>query len=178
MGQRTNLLLQIEGRSGAKLNRVYHLQWGYRKYLPMAFLNIISGRYFKPENTDIFNFFTSNLIKLDGLKLIESQDWSKYDFNLLEDCQQALRHCDNNNGAMVVVIIEDARDYYYPAYKLGFLLGPEHLENDTAFSHWVSTEDFMKHQPKYNKQYDDIFAHAFDALATLSGTTHMAQPFP
>lgn len=38
MGQRTHLLLQVEGRSGARLNRVYHLQWGYRKYLPMAFL--------------------------------------------------------------------------------------------------------------------------------------------
>jgi hypothetical protein len=29
MGQRTNILLQIEGRSGARLNRVYHLHWGY-----------------------------------------------------------------------------------------------------------------------------------------------------
>ena len=102
MGQRTNLILQIEGRSGARLNRVYHLQWGYRKYLPMAFLNLISACYFKPEKTDIFNFFTNNLVKLEGLELIDSRDWSKYDFNKLEDCQEALSHCDNNNGAMII----------------------------------------------------------------------------
>ena len=77
MGQRTNLLLQVErfgkpseegvcslfrgeersanghGRSGARLNRVYHLQWGYRKYLPMAFLRLLSSRFFKPETCDI-----------------------------------------------------------------------------------------------------------------------------
>ena len=41
MGQRTIILLQIEGRSGARLNKVYHLQWGYRKYMPMAFLQTI-----------------------------------------------------------------------------------------------------------------------------------------
>ena len=47
MGQRTNLLLQIEGRSGARLNRVYHLQWGYRKILPMAFLHLLSSRFWR-----------------------------------------------------------------------------------------------------------------------------------
>ena len=120
MGQRTNLLLQVEGRSGARLNRVYHLQWGYRKYLPMAFLLLLSSRYFKPEKTDIFEFFTRGL-DLDSLDMIE-RDWNKYDFNNLDECQEALSHCDNNNGAMVVVITEDARDYYHPKYKLGFLL--------------------------------------------------------
>ena len=152
MGQRTNLLLQVErfgkpseegvcslfrgeersanghGRSGARLNRVYHLQWGYRKYLPMAFLRLLSSRYFKPQKTDIFEFFTRGL-DLDSLDMIE-RDWNKYDFNKLEECQEALSHCDNNNGAMVVVITEDARDYYHPKYKLGFLLGPEHLEGE------------------------------------------------
>ena len=137
MGQRTNLLLQVEGRSGARLNRVYHLQWGYRKYLPMAFLRLLSSRYFKPEKTDIFEFFTRGL-DLDSLDMIE-RDWNKYDFNLLDECQDALSHCDNNNGAMVVVITEDARDYYHPKYKLGFLLGPEDLEGEPPFSRWWLT---------------------------------------
>ena len=34
----------------------------------------------------------------------------------------------------------------------------------------------MQHQPQYDEKYDDIFAHAFDALTTLSGTIHMARP--
>ena len=120
MGQRTNFLLQVEGRSGARLNRVYHFQWGYRKYLPMAFLRLLSSRYFKPEKTDV-------------------------------------------------------RDYYHPKYKLGFLLGPENLEGEPPFSRWVTTEEYMRHQPGYKGEYDDIFAHAFDALTILSGTQHVVQ---
>ena len=109
MGQRTNLLLQIEGRSGARLNRVYHLQWGYRQKLPMAFLQLLSSRYFRPEGADVFQAFT-DVLDLNGLDLIDSQDWSKYDFNKLEDCQEALGHCDNNNGAMVVIVKESVVD--------------------------------------------------------------------
>ena len=174
MGQRTNLLLQIEGRSGARLNRVYHLQWGYRKYLPMAFLRLLSSRYFKPEKPDIFEFYTHSLKTLDGITLLE-RDWNKYNFNHLDECQDALSHCDNNNGAMVVIITEDARDYEFPKYKVGFLLGPEDLEGEPPFSRWVTTEEFMRHQPKYQGEYDDIFAHAFDALTILSGTQHVVQ---
>jgi hypothetical protein len=97
----------------------------------MAFLRLLSSRYFKPEKTDIFEFFTRGL-DLDSLDMIE-RDWNKYDFNLLDECQDALNHCDNN-GALVVIITEDARDYYHPKYKLGFLLGPEDLEDEPPFS--------------------------------------------
>ena len=174
MGQRTNLLLQIEGRSGARLNKVYHLQWGYRKILPMAFLHLLSSRYFRPEGADIFDAFI-NVLDLDGLKNIESRDWSRYDFNKLEDCQEALSHCDNNNGAMVVIVKEHKDEYTYPNFSLGFLLGPEGLEGDSAYSRWVTTEEFLQHQPCYEEKYDDIFAHAFDALTTLTGTRHLAR---
>ena len=175
MGQRTNLLLQIEGRSGARLNRVYHLQWGYRKKLPMAFLQLLSRRYFRPEGADVFKAFT-DVLNLNGIKLIDCRDWSKYDFNMLEDCQEALGHCDNNNGAMVVIVKEHKNEYTYPNFNVGFLLGPESLEEtDSAYSHWATTEEFMQHQPQYDEKYDDIFAHAFDALTTLSGTMHMAR---
>lgn len=173
MGQRTNLLLSMENKAGARLNKVYHLQWGYRKRLPMAFLHFLSSRYFKPEEQDIFQFCTKAM-DLDGLDDLE-RDWSIYNFNKLEDCQQALSHCDNNNGAMVIIVTEDAKDYIYPHYKVGFLFGPEGLEGDTAYSHWVTTEEFMKRQPRYQGQSDDIFAHAFDALTILSGTQHIVQ---
>ena len=174
MGQRTNLLLQIEGRSGARLNKVYHLQWGYRKKLPMAFLHLLSSRYFHQKKADIFQSFAS-VLDLEGLVVIGNLDWSRYDFNKLEDCQEALSHCDNNNGAMVVIVKEHKDEYTYPNFKLGFLLGKEGLEGDTPYSHWAATEEFMQHQPRYEEKYDDIFAHAFDALTTLSGTMHMAR---
>ena len=175
MGQRTQLLLQIEGRSGARLNKVYHLQWGYRKKLPMAFLHILSSRYFRPEGADIFQAFKDVIKDMDGLIDIDSRDWSIYDFKKLEDCQKALGHCDNNNGAMVVIVKEHQDKYTYPNFNLGFLLGAEGLEGESAYSRWVSTEEFMRHQPRYEEQYDDVFAHAFDALTTLSGTIHLAR---
>lgn len=175
MGQRTQLLLQIEGRSGARLNKVYHLQFGYRKKLPMAFLHILSSRYFRPEGADIFQAFKAVLKKMDGLNDIDSRDWSIYDFNKLEDCQIALSNCDNNNGAMVVIIKEHQDEYTYPNFTLGFLLGPERLKGESAYSRWGHTEEFMRHQPRHEEQYDDVFAHAFDALTTLSDTIHLAR---
>ena len=78
----------------------------------------------------------------------------------------------NINGAMVVIVKEHKNEYTYPNFNVGFLLGPEKLEGESAFSRWVSTEEFMQHQPQYDEKYDDIFAHAFDALTILSGTMH------
>ena len=77
---------------------------------------------------------------------------------------------------MVVIITEGDRDFDHPSFKIGFLLGPEDVDGEAAFSRWVTTEEFMQHQPQYDEKYDDIFAHAFDALTTLSGTIHMARP--
>lgn len=168
MGQRTNILLQIEGRSGARLNRVYHLQWGYYKYMPMAFLHLLSSQYFRRCTMDIFEYYTS-VLKLDGIIDMENE-WECCDFNKLADCQNVLKHCDNNNGAMVVVIIEGARDLDFPSYKLGFLLGPDDVRNEYPYARWVDLQEFLKHQCRYDKQRDDAFAQAFETLATLLGT--------
>jgi hypothetical protein len=32
----------------------------------------------------------------------------------------------------------------------------------------------MKHQPRYDELYDNVFARAFDALTTASETEHLA----
>ena len=168
MGQRTNILLQIEGRSGARLNRVYHLQWGYYKYMPMAFLHLLSSRYFRRCTMDIFEYYTS-VLKLDGIIDI-GKEWGCYDFNKLMDCQNVLSHCDNNNGAMVVVITDGSRDIDFPSYKLGFLLGPEDVKNECPYARWVDLQEFLKRQCRYDKRRDDAFAQAFETLATLSGT--------
>lgn len=173
MGQRTNILLQIEGRSGARLKRVHHLQWGYYKYMPMAFLHLLSSQYFRQCRMDIFEHFTSAL-ELDGIIDIE-KECGCYDFNKLVDCQNVLSHCDNNNGAMVVVITEGYRDIDFPSYKLGFLLGPEDVKNEHPYARWVNLQDFLKHQCRYDKLRDDAFAQAFETLTTLSGTQLFSQ---
>ena len=87
----------------------------------MAFLHILSSRYFRPEGADIFQAFKAVLKKMDGLNDIDSRDWSIYDFNKLEDCPKALSHCDNNNGAMVVIIKEHQDKYTYTIKQTGML---------------------------------------------------------
>lgn len=171
MGQRTNILLQIERRSGARLNRVYHLQWGYYKYMPMAFLHLLSSQYFRRCTMDIFEHFTS-VLKLDGIIDME-QEWVYYDFNNLADCQNVLRYCDNNNGAMVVIVKEEERKIGFPFYKLGFLLGSEDSGNEEPFARWVNLQDFLQHQARYDEQHDETFAQAFNTLITLSGTQYL-----
>lgn len=104
MGQRTNLLLSTENKAGARLNKVYHLQWGYGKTMPIMLLNILSGQYIGvgKEKQD---FFTSVIPKTDDISELQ-RDFSCFDFTRLEDCQKVLHHCDNNNGALVLCIKE------------------------------------------------------------------------
>ena len=142
----------------------------------MTFLHLLSSQYFRRSTMDIFEFFTS-ILKVDGIIDIE-KEWGCYDFNKLVDCQSALGHCDNNNGAMVVIIKEDARENIFPSYKLGFLLGPEDSEDEEPFTRWVNLQEFLQHHDGYNEQRDDIFAHAFDALTALSGTQYLSEPSP
>ena len=52
-------------------------------------------------------------------------------------------------------------------------LRDKYREGEPPFSRWVTTEEYMRHQPGYKGEYDDIFAHAFDALTILSGTQHV-----
>ena len=54
-------------------------------------------------------------------------------------------------------------------------LRDKYREGEPPFSRWVTTEEYMRHQPGYKGEYDDIFAHAFDALTILSGTQHVVQ---
>ena len=100
MGQRTNLLLSMENKAGARLNKVYHLQWGYGKVMPVMLLNILSGQYIG-VGKEKQNFFTPVVPKTDDLFELQ-RDYSCFDFTRLEDCQKVLHHCDNNNGALVV----------------------------------------------------------------------------
>ncbi len=147
---------------------------GLYKYMPMAFLHLLSSQYFRRSTMDIFEFFTS-VLKLDGIIDIE-KEWGCYDFSKLVDCQSALEHCDNNNGAMVVIIKEEERKIVFPSYKLGFLLGPEDAEGEKPFARWVKLQEFLRHQCRYDEQRDDIFAHAFDALTAFSGTQYLSEP--
>ena len=162
MGQRTNLLLSTENKAGARLNKVYHLQWGYGKIMPIILLNILSGQHIG-VGKEKQNFFTSVVPKTDDLFELQ-RDYSCFDFTRLEDCQKVLHHCDNNNGALVLCIKERGDIYRLQDVKYGFLLGPEDLPHDeTPFSRWVTLEEFLTRQPRY-EEIDIFFARIFNQM--------------
>jgi len=49
------------------------------------------------------------------------------------------------------------------------------IKANTILINWMTTEDFMRHQPGYDAKYDDIFANAFDTITILSGTYHVVK---
>ena len=162
MGQRTNLLLSMENKAAARLNKVYHLQWGYGKIMPVILFNILSGQYIGvgKENE---NFFSSVIPKTDDIFELE-RDFSCFDFARLEDCQKVLHHCDNNNGALVLRIKERGALYRLQDVKYGFLLGPEDLpHNEMPFSRWVTLEEFLTRQPRY-EEIDIFYARIFNQM--------------
>ena len=162
MGQRTNLLLSMENKDGARLNKAYHLQWGYGKVMPVMLLNILSGQYIG-VGKEKQNFFASVVPKADDIFELE-RDFSCFDFTRLEDCQKVLCHCDNNNGSLVLCIKERNAIYRLQDVKYGFLLGPEGLpHNEVPFSRWVTLEEFLTHQPRY-KEIDIFFARIINQM--------------
>ena len=94
---------------------------------------------------------------------------------LHQRCLQWLQAALKASSARHKVIVTHQDEYTYPNFTLGFLLGPERLKGESAYSRWGHTEEFMRHQPRHEEQYDDVFAHAFDALTTLSDTIHLAR---
>ena len=162
MGQRTNLLLSMENKAGARLNRVYHLHWGYGKVMPIMLLNIVSGQYIG-VGKEKQNFYNSAVPQTDDIYELQ-QDYSCFDFTRLEDCQKVLCHCDNNNGALVLCIKERGAHYRLQDVKYGFLLGPEDLpHNEAPFSRWVTLEEFLTRQPGY-EEIDIFFARIFNQM--------------
>ena len=168
MGQRTNILLSLENKEGARLNKVYHLQWGYGKIMPVILLNILSGQSIG-VGKEKQNFFSSVVPNTDDISELE-RDFSCFDFTRLEDCQKVLNHCDNNNGALVVCIKERSAHYRLQDVKYGFLLGPEKLpHNEAPFCRWVTLEEFLTRQPKYEES-DIFFARIFNQLIQFFNT--------
>ena len=111
MSKLFNILLQIEDRSGARLNRLYSIKCHLSFPLTNAFQKIHSENYSRRSGQpDIFEFFTQRVKEIDGIEHIDI-DCGKYDFKKLEDCRDLLVLCGNENGAMDHIIIEDQQDY-------------------------------------------------------------------
>ena len=167
MSKPYNILLQIEDRSGTRLNRLYSIECYLSFPLTNAFQIIHSENYSRRSSQpDIFEFFTQQVNKIKGVELINI-DCDDYDFNNLEDCRDLLLRCGNETGAMDLIIIEDQKDYIIPSYKVGYLLGPHKLEGELPFCRWVSPSEFLSHQQQIE---DQQYANNINPFNYITGT--------
>ena len=175
MSRQFNILLQIEGRSGARLNRLYTITCSRSNPLTNTFLRIHSDNYSRTSSElDIFEYFTQRVEGLEGVQPI-NEDYSKYDFNKLEDCRDVLTLCGNENGAMVLIIVEDQLDYIIPLYKVGYLLGPDGIEGNMPFCKWVGPYELLSYLHNKEMQIDPKFASAFNAITGTRRTEFLSR---
>ena len=167
MSKSYNILLQIEDRSGTRLNRLYSIKCHLNFPLTDAFIKIHSENYSRRSGQpDILEFFTQQVNEIKGVELINI-DCDDYDFNNLEDCRDLLLRCGNENGAMDLIIIEDQKDYIIPSYKVGYLLGPHKLEGELPFCRWVSPSEFLSHLQQIE---DQQYANNNNPFNYITGT--------
>jgi hypothetical protein len=175
MSKPFNILLQIEDRSGARLNRLYSIQCYLSFPLTNAFHKIHSENYSRRAGqVDIFEFFTQRVIRMEGIQPIDI-DCSRYDLKKLEDCRDLLIHCGNENGAMGLIIIEDQHDYIIPLYKVGYLLGPHKLEGEIPFCRWVGPSEFLSHLQQIEKQQCANNANTYNYITGTRNTVFLAR---
>lgn len=175
MSKPYNILLQIEDRSGARLNRLYSIECYLSFPLTNAFQIIHSENYSrKSRQLDIFEFFTQQVNEIKGVELINI-DCDDYDFNNLEDCRNLLLRCGNQNGAMDLIIIEDQKDYIIPSYKVGYLLGPHKLEGELPFCRWVSPSEFLSHLQQIEDQQYANNANPYNYITGTRSTEFLAR---
>ena len=101
-------------------------------------------------------------VRWEGFSLVELEAYAdKCREKIYSELAEAFH---DNNMRLIVGMLASAQ-------------GKEKPEDSEEYYHGrATTEEFMQHQPQYDENNDDIFAHAFDALTTLSGTMHMARP--
>ena len=167
MSKQYNILLQIEDRSGTRLNRLYSIKCYLSFPLTNAFLKIHSENYSRRSGQpDIFEFFTQRVNGVEGIEQIDI-DCGNYDFKKLEDCRNLLMLCGNENGAMDLITVEDQHDFIIPSYKVGYLLGPYKLEGEIPFCRWVSPSEFLSHLQQIE---DQQYANNNNPFNYITGT--------
>lgn len=163
MAQRANIILNLENSNGNKVTRIYYTAWGIGKVMPMAIMEFISNlsNASNVRATELkLNTFNSAFI--EDISLAFDED-GKYDDINFDDCKtpQGVKHLiekysDNNNGAIVLNVIEKKANYDYEYdFEIGFLIGHEdedyifndkeyNVGNPKAFEEWVTYEEWYR----------------------------------
>jgi len=205
MGQRTAILTKRVYADGRTRVDLYHDQWGFAKVMPMYFLhemveymypatkfgkrvsfevetggmarqNSFGFKFLAPDNEDAY-IFNGVYNGWNDEFNYDPKDYNTIDVWNLKDIKEVFDMTDNNNGGMIVELIErkDEKDYrpQIKEIRLGFVLG---YEEGVPFSKIVSPRTYMKKtDPKHYyvpEEFIDsfeLFLKAFDIEVVTKG---------
>lgn len=156
MGQRTAILIKRVDRNGKVDIRLIHDQWGFGKVMPAYFLKELMDCYYGYDKYNdkktIRSYFKFNT-KKNNLYKKSSKNIDVFD---IKNIKEWFDITDNNNGGMIVEIIESKNSRYYveiESIKISFVLGDEEcynyidnerIETEKPFSRLVSANEYME----------------------------------
>lgn len=72
MGQRTQIIYQKVANNGQKTTKVYHLQWGYGRQMPLHFMRLVIDDYMKKATfAKDYNFLNENVISMHFYETVD-----------------------------------------------------------------------------------------------------------
>lgn len=153
MGQRTQVLLKLKNKEGKVLNSLYHFQWGFGKTMFAHLMEfVIKEFYVKYEHEAGYDFFKFH--KFNGYNISDELDdiYKEKDFDIsdLKTLKHILYGHDNNNGYMVIEVVENNKKGSQATIKFGVLQGIENLNSeDLEFQFFVSPREYMEQWQYY-----------------------------
>lgn len=177
MGQRTAILVKRVDKNGKVDIRLIHDQWGIGKVMPAYFLKELMNYYYgydKYNNKKTIRSYFKFNTKKNNLYKKSNKNIDVFD---IKNIKEWFSITDNNNGGMIVEIVEkeNSRYSYYieiESIKISFILGDEEccvytdnerIEIEKPFERLVTANEYMKKTG--GDRYCPIeFRNAFDNI--------------
>lgn len=126
MGQRTQIFLQRINKDGQIKNEFYHYQWGYGARMYRELMKLFLGMIDNHDGVDFFDKDNYDFFKRGKLYGYNDTEYFEdiediTDIESEEFIQTLQSEGDNNNGYLVIRMIEDNYLYETPHFAFGFV---------------------------------------------------------
>jgi hypothetical protein len=170
MGQRTQVIVQTIDKANVKKVRVYHIQWGFGRIMPMELMALVIRSMRKNTWNKSYNFHKMHKLNQDGASSthdvtketaeylkVDGKNINDLDVRNIKDVKSIFSHCDNNNGLMVVEIKEGEMEYDQCNFSVGFLLGWE--QSNKPCTKFITPRQYMN---KFTNYCTEDFIQQFE----------------
>ena len=110
MGQRMQVVFQIENDKEGRTNVAYHLQWGIGRITPLFIMQALIRADQMTHGSSVVNVF-NHAETVDAIMCNDMNEYKgftrqlqKYDFRDLTQAGEWFEHQDNNNGGAIVYV--------------------------------------------------------------------------